>query len=72
VSATHSDIRRYKINYIKEQEGIALYRALARAEANSHRAEIFEKLAMAEEHHADRWAKLLLDNGERSSTSPAE
>jgi VIT1/CCC1 family predicted Fe2+/Mn2+ transporter/rubrerythrin len=51
------------MNYIKEQEGIALYRALAKAEGNSHRAEIFEKLAVAEQHHADRWAKLLQDNG---------
>jgi vacuolar iron transporter family protein len=51
------------MNYIKEQEGIALYRALAKAESNSHRSEIFEKLAVAEEHHADRWARLLEDNG---------
>src|SRR6185295_16551939 len=54
---------RYKTNYIKEQEGIALYRALAKAEPDQHRAEIFEKLAVAEEHHAARWAKLLEDNG---------
>jgi len=63
VSATHSDIRRYKVNYFKEQDGIALYRALAKAEKNTDRAEIFEKLAAAEEHHAARWAKLLEDNG---------
>jgi len=63
VSATQSDIRRYKINYIKEQEGIALYRALARAEGDSRRAEIFSKLAVAEERHSARWAKLLEDNG---------
>lgn len=62
MAATHSDIRRYKANYIKEQDGIALYRALARAEKEPHRAEIFEKLAAAEEHHASRWARLLEDN----------
>lgn len=62
MTATHSDIHRYKENYIKEQEGIALYRALAKAESNPQRAEIFEKLAVAEEHHAARWAKLLEDN----------
>jgi len=62
VAATHSDIRRYKTNYIKEQDGIALYRALAKAERDPKRAEIFEKLAAAEEHHAARWAKLLEDN----------
>jgi VIT1/CCC1 family predicted Fe2+/Mn2+ transporter/rubrerythrin len=63
VPATHSDIRRYRTNYIKEQDGIALYRALARAEKDTHRGEIFEKLAMAEERHAARWAKLLENNG---------
>ena len=63
MSATRSDIRRYKTNYIKEQEGIALYRKLARAERDPQRSEIFEKLAVAEEHHAARWAKLLEDNG---------
>jgi VIT1/CCC1 family predicted Fe2+/Mn2+ transporter len=63
VSKNLSDIQRYKTNYLKEQEGIALYRALAKAERDSHRAEIFEKLAAAEEHHAARWARLLEDNG---------
>jgi vacuolar iron transporter family protein len=63
VAATHSDIRRYKTNYIKEQDGIALYRALAKAEKQTHRAEIFQKLAEAEERHAARWAKLLENNG---------
>lgn len=63
MSATHSDIRRYKTNYIKEQDGIALYRAVAKAEKDPQRAQIFEKLAVAEEHHAARWAKLLEDNG---------
>jgi VIT1/CCC1 family predicted Fe2+/Mn2+ transporter len=65
VAATHSDIRRYKTNYIKEQDGIALYRALAKAERDPRRAEIFKKLAAAEENHAARWAKLLEDNGVR-------
>jgi vacuolar iron transporter family protein len=63
VAATHSDIRRYKTNYIKEQDGIALYRALAKAEKQTHRSEIFKKLAEAEERHAARWAKLLENNG---------
>lgn len=63
MTATASDIERYKANYLKEQEGVALYRALSRAEKDSHRSEIFEKLAAAEEHHAARWAKLLEDNG---------
>jgi len=63
VNVTAADIRRYRENYIKEQDGIALYRSLAKAEKNASRADIFERLATAEELHAERWAQLLRDNG---------
>jgi VIT1/CCC1 family predicted Fe2+/Mn2+ transporter len=57
------DLQRYAHNYLREQDGVALYRALAAAERNPHRAQIFEKLAAAEERHATRWARLLRKNG---------
>src|SRR5438445_10022581 len=57
------DLLRYKDNFLREQDGIALYRALAKAEKDAARAEIFEKLARAEERHAARWARLLKNNG---------
>src|SRR5438477_10601158 len=57
------DLHRYQENFLREQDGIALYRALAKAERDPARAEIFEKLAKAEERHAARWAKLLKSNG---------
>lgn len=57
------DLRRYADNYLREQDGIALYRALAKAEKDPARAEIFQKLAKAEERHAARWARLLKNNG---------
>jgi VIT1/CCC1 family predicted Fe2+/Mn2+ transporter len=63
VNVTASDIRRYRENYIKEQDGIALYRSLAKAERDPSRADIFDRLAAAEELHAERWAQLLRDNG---------
>jgi VIT1/CCC1 family predicted Fe2+/Mn2+ transporter len=63
VNASTADIRRYRQNYIKEQDGIALYRSLAKAEKNPSRADIFRRLAAAEESHAERWAQLLRDNG---------
>ena len=56
------DLQRYKDNFLREQDGIALYRALAKAEKDAARAEIFEKLARAEERHAARWARLLQKN----------
>jgi len=58
------DLERYRQNYLSEQDGIALYRALAAAEKDERRAAIFEKLAQAEERHARRWEKLLQAAGE--------
>lgn len=63
VKPTQEDLRRYADNFRREQEGIALYRALASAEKDPGRAEIFERLAKAEERHAARWARLLRSNG---------
>jgi VIT1/CCC1 family predicted Fe2+/Mn2+ transporter len=60
---TKDDLKRYADNFLREQEGIALYRTLAKAERDSARAEIFEKLAKAEERHAARWSRLLKSNG---------
>jgi VIT1/CCC1 family predicted Fe2+/Mn2+ transporter len=57
------DLGRYANNFLREQEGIALYRALAKAEKDPGRAEIFERLANAEERHALRWARLITNNG---------
>ncbi len=62
MKATKDDLKRYADNYLREQDGIALYRALARAEKDAARAEIFERLAAAEERHAARWARLLRNN----------
>jgi vacuolar iron transporter family protein len=63
VKPTQDDLKRYADNFLREQDGIALYRALAKAEKDPARAEIFEKLAKAEERHAKRWARLLNSNG---------
>ena len=60
---TAQDIERYRANYIVEKDGIALYRAMAAAEKDDKRAEIFEKLAQNEERHAQRWARLIESAG---------
>lgn len=60
---SREDLQRYRLNYLIEQEGIALYRALAAAEKDEDRAAIFEKLAKAEERHAERWASHLRAGG---------
>lgn len=60
---TAQDIERYRQNYVIEKDGIALYRAMAAAEKDRKRAEIFEKLAQNEERHAQRWARLIEAGG---------
>jgi len=60
---TAQDIERYRTNYIVEKDGVALYRAMAAAEEDDKRAEIFEKLAQNEERHAQRWARLIESAG---------
>jgi vacuolar iron transporter family protein len=60
---TAGNIERYTNNYLAEQDGIALYRALAAAEKDQKRAAIFEQLARAEERHAARWAAFLKSAG---------
>jgi VIT1/CCC1 family predicted Fe2+/Mn2+ transporter len=65
VKVTKADLQRYAENYLKEQDGIALYRAMANAEKDPERAQVFIKLAKAEERHAVKWANLLRSNGAR-------
>jgi vacuolar iron transporter family protein len=57
--ATTRDIKRYRNNLRDELNGAALYRALAAAEANPLRKDVFLQLAQAEAGHAELWrAKL--------------
>jgi vacuolar iron transporter family protein len=58
-----ADIARYVNNYLVEMDGITLYRSLAAAEKDQKRAAIFEKMARAEERHAQRWVRLIQSAG---------
>ena len=58
-----ADIARYAQNYLIEMDGIELYRALAAAEKDEKRAEIFRKIVRAEERHAQRWVRLIQAGG---------
>jgi VIT1/CCC1 family predicted Fe2+/Mn2+ transporter len=58
-----ADLARYRNNYLSEMDGAALYRELARQEANEKRRRVLERLAEAEERHARRWAELLRSSG---------
>jgi VIT1/CCC1 family predicted Fe2+/Mn2+ transporter len=50
-----NDIRRYRANLQGEVDSAAVYGALAAAEADPHLAEVYRKLAAAENAHAQFW-----------------
>lgn len=52
-------IRRYRKNLRDELDGSALYAALARAEADPVRKDLFQQLSQAEAAHANVWRKKL-------------
>ncbi len=54
-----SPVDRYLENLRGEQDGAALYEAVAQAEANPKLAEIYRRLAAAERRHAGIWAEKL-------------
>ena len=50
-------------HYRDERDAAFLYRALAAVESNRERKELFEKLAVVEDRHAERWRQLFADSG---------
>jgi VIT1/CCC1 family predicted Fe2+/Mn2+ transporter len=57
------DIARYRRNLRDEEDGAALYAALARAEPDPVRRDLFEQLADSERRHADVWRTRLAQEG---------
>ncbi len=53
------DIQRYLENCRSEQEGVFLYHLLAKAEHDPHLAELYLRLADAEQRHVDLWTQRL-------------
>src|SRR5438034_6006985 len=50
-------------HYRDERDAAYLYRALAAVEANADRKQLFEKLAIVEDRHAERWQELFAQSG---------
>jgi VIT1/CCC1 family predicted Fe2+/Mn2+ transporter len=59
----NSDIDRYKANWRDELNGAALYAAMAAAEADPQRKDLFLQLSQAESGHASLWQDKLLAAG---------
>jgi len=58
-----ADIRRYRANWQDEVDSAALYRALAEVEPQPALAEVYRRLAAAEERHAGFWEERLAAAG---------
>lgn len=50
-------------HYRDERDAAFLYRALAAVEAHADRKQLFEKLAVVEDRHAERWEELFAQSG---------
>ena len=57
-------------NWRAEVETAQVYRELASREVDEKRKAILERMAEAEERHAERWARKLVDLGEPIPTLP--
>ena len=57
--ATREDIARYRANLQDEIDSAALYRTLAEVESQPHVAEVYRRLALVEERHAQFWEQKL-------------
>lgn len=62
MSATN-DIERYRTNLRDELDGAALYAALAAAESDPVRKDLYQQLSQAEAEHAELWKKKLVAIG---------
>ena len=60
-----ADLERYRANLRDELEGAALYRALAEAETDPVRKDLFLQLSRAEAEHAATWRDKLVAAGEK-------
>jgi rubrerythrin len=50
-------------HYRDERDAAFLYRALSEIERNPERRQLFEKLSVVEDRHAERWEQLFEESG---------
>ena len=53
-----------------EADAAFLYRELAQAERDTHKADLYRKLAEVEDRHVEMWRKLLAENGHHVEPPP--
>ena len=68
MAAAATEIERYWSNYQDEVDGAALYRALGALEMDPRISAVYDRLAAAEDGHAEFWASRLTSAGESPPT----
>jgi VIT1/CCC1 family predicted Fe2+/Mn2+ transporter len=58
-----NDVKRYADNLQAERESAALYHILAAGEHDPHLAEVYRRLAVVEERHAEMWTRQIREHG---------
>jgi VIT1/CCC1 family predicted Fe2+/Mn2+ transporter len=64
----NDDLEKYRFFWQKEIDGASLYRALAENEPQKQLAEVYRRLGLSEEKHAQFWEKKIIDTGARITT----
>jgi VIT1/CCC1 family predicted Fe2+/Mn2+ transporter len=60
---SRSDLRRYQKNFQDEMDNVFLYGQMAKAEKNPELSEVFRRLALTEQHHANFWKSKIIKGG---------
>jgi VIT1/CCC1 family predicted Fe2+/Mn2+ transporter len=71
MTSTAAHVRRWRANLQGEVDGASVYRAMARSEADTPLALIYDKLAAAEDRHAAVWRAHLTDVGMSTRSAPS-
>jgi vacuolar iron transporter family protein len=68
LSTLTTDNRVWDHYYLEEADAAYLYRALAGAETDPKRKDLFERLAAVEDRHVEHWGQLIAEDGRKAPT----
>jgi VIT1/CCC1 family predicted Fe2+/Mn2+ transporter len=63
IATNTPDLDTFEHHWQDEADAAFLYRILAKAESDSHKSDIYLRLAIVEDRHLEIWGKLLTDGG---------
>ena len=69
MTAAHAELHNWLHHFQDEADAAFLYRALAAAERDATRRDVYQRLAAVEDRHVGLWAKLLTEAGHKAPAS---